>query len=214
MNGASLSSRCLPRRQALVRLVRPVVVVACVVVLGVVAAPRVEAMRPDTDPAAGTRCAALFAGCSTVAAVDDQREPAGAHLRWRWPLVPTPEVLQRFARPRSAYGAGHRGVDLAARADQHVLAVADGVVLFVGPIGGKPTIAVGHANGIRSTYEPVHARVAKGDHVRAGEVLGTVVVGGSHCTFTCVHLGALRGQTYLDPLTLLGVWRVRLLPWR
>lgn len=39
----------------------------------------------------------------------------------------------------------------------------------------------------------------------AGEVLGTVEPTGSHCT-ACLHWGLLRGDVYLDPLSLLPPW--------
>jgi murein DD-endopeptidase MepM/ murein hydrolase activator NlpD len=133
--------------------------------------------------------------------------------RWRWPLVPRPAVARPFVPPRSTWGAGHRGADLAAVVGQPVRAVADGTVTHVGVVAGRPTLTVTHPDGLRSTYEPVHASVHRGDEVRAGQVLGVVVGAGSHCTpAACLHLGALRGTAYLDPLSLLGPVRVRLLP--
>lgn len=129
---------------------------------------------------------------------------------WRWPLSPTPTVIRGFQAPQSQWGAGHRGVDLAAAAGQPVLAASSGVVTHVGVIAGRGTVTVLHANGVRTTYEPVLARVLRGDAVGEGQVLG-VVDGDSHCG-TCLHLGALRGRVYLDPLTLLSPRRVVLLP--
>lgn len=107
-------------------------------------------------------------------------------------------------------------MDLAAARGQPVRAVAAGTVTHVGVIAGRPTVTVTHTGGLRSTYEPVDATVRQGDSVTAGQVLGTLVVTGSHCSPTaCLHLGALRGRVYLDPMTLLGPVRVRLLPlWR
>lgn len=144
-----------------------------------------------------------------VPSVVDRSTP---RARWAWPLVPRPAVVAPFRPPSTAYGPGHRGIDLAASPGGTVRAVAAGRVSFAGVIGGKPTLAVMHADGIRSTYEPVVASVATGDVVTVGQPLGVVAVAGSHCTQTCVHLGAVRGSTYLDPLLLLGSWRVRLLP--
>ncbi len=132
--------------------------------------------------------------------------------RWLWPLAPRPAVRARFRPPGTAYGPGHRGVDLAAVAGATVHAVAAGRVSFAGVIGGKATVAVTHPDGVRSTYEPVTARVATGDLVAVGQPIGLVAGAGSHCTATCLHLGAVRGSAYLDPLLLLGWWRVRLLP--
>jgi hypothetical protein len=97
-----------------------------------------------------------------------------------------------------------------------VLAVEVGTVSHVGVVAGRPTVSVVHRGGLRSTYEPVTATVAVGDAVAAGTAIGTLESVGSHCLpRACLHLGALRGRAYLDPLSLLSTPRVRLLPlWR
>jgi murein DD-endopeptidase MepM/ murein hydrolase activator NlpD len=116
-------------------------------------------------------------------------------------------------RPATAYGTGHRGVDLAGAEGAAVLAVEGGTVTHVGRIAGRGTVTVLHGSGIRSTYEPVTTSVRTGAKVAGGAALGRLEVTGSHCLPTCLHLGAVRGRTYLDPLTfLLGGRRVRLLP--
>ncbi len=73
-------------------------------------------------------------------------------------------------------------------------------------------MTVAHANGLRTTYLPVAATVAEGQRVRMGEVLGTVSGPDGHCAQTCLHWGLLSGDLYLDPLHLLGLGQVRLLP--
>jgi murein DD-endopeptidase MepM/ murein hydrolase activator NlpD len=121
-------------------------------------------------------------------------------------------VTRRFQRPAGTWGPGHRGVDLAAAPGQQVLAAASGRVTHVGAVAGRGTVSLLHAGGVRTTYEPVSPRVRRGDTVRSGGVIGVVDErGGSHCT-ACLHLGALRGRTYLDPLVLLRPGRVVLLP--
>ena len=67
---------------------------------------------------------------------------------------------------------GHRGVDLAARPGQDILAAEDGVVAFVGVIVGVPVISIDHADGIRTTYQPVFPSVTVGDAVREGQPIG------------------------------------------
>jgi murein DD-endopeptidase MepM/ murein hydrolase activator NlpD len=122
-------------------------------------------------------------------------------------------VVRPFLRPASAYGAGHRGVDLAALAGQEVRAVASGTVTHVGRVAGRGTVSVLHPSGVRSTYEPVAATVTVGEVVERGARLGRLEVTGSHCQPACLHLGALRNGTYLDPLVFLaGPRPVRLLP--
>ncbi|GAA2732789.1 hypothetical protein GCM10009867_09460 [Pedococcus aerophilus] len=132
--------------------------------------------------------------------------------RWAWPLAPRPAVTRPFIRPTSTWGAGHRGVDLAAAPSSEVRAVEAGVVSHVGVVAGRGTVTVLHRSGLRSTYEPVDAVVEVGQVVTQGQRLGTLAQGGHCAPAACLHLGALRGATYLDPLTLLGSVRVRLLP--
>jgi murein DD-endopeptidase MepM/ murein hydrolase activator NlpD len=122
-------------------------------------------------------------------------------------------VTRTFDPPATDYGAGHRGVDLAGRAGQQVLAAGAGVVLFAGRIAGRPVISVLHANGLRTTYEPVEPSVAAGQAVARGSPIGTLAAGHAGCpTGACLHWGLRRGDAYLEPLGLLRPVRVRLLP--
>ncbi|MFC9117541.1 MULTISPECIES: M23 family metallopeptidase [Streptomyces] len=138
-----------------------------------------------------------------------------------WPVGVRPRVLRGWEPPATVYGAGHRGVDLAAAPGTPVRAVADGRVSFAGRVAGKGVVSVELAGTgeppLRTTYEPVRASVTEGTEVAAGEVIGTVEATGSHCTAPCAHWGLLRGDTYLDPLSLLPPWLLdrgpsRLLP--
>jgi murein DD-endopeptidase MepM/ murein hydrolase activator NlpD len=141
--------------------------------------------------------------------------PGARHGRWAWPLSPRPAVLRRFDAPDTRYGPGHRGVDLAAPVGAVVTVVDVGVVRHAGPIGGRGTVSVEHASGLRSTYEPVVPAVSEGDVVAAGQALGTLERSpdAGHCGPTsCLHLGARRAAWYVDPLALLARGRVVLLP--
>ncbi|HEV7145482.1 MAG TPA: peptidoglycan DD-metalloendopeptidase family protein [Pedococcus sp.] len=132
---------------------------------------------------------------------------------WAWPLSAPHPVLRPFAAPASRYGPGHRGIDVAGASGVPVRAVDSGTVSHVGVVAGTRTVTLLHANGLRSTYEPVAGSVAGGQVVRRGETIGTLVSDGTHCPpRACLHLGAVNGRTYLDPLTLLTGTRVRLLP--
>lgn len=132
---------------------------------------------------------------------------------WRWPLDPVPAVLRPFERPASTWGAGHRGVDLAAVEGQAVLAVSAGVITHTGVVAGRPTLTVLHRGGVRTTYEPVLGSLPVGSRVAAGQAIGTLALTGSHCgASACLHLGAVRGSSYLDPLVLLRGGPVILLP--
>jgi murein DD-endopeptidase MepM/ murein hydrolase activator NlpD len=140
------------------------------------------------------------------------RVPTGDYA---WPTPGWPRVGRPYQLPQTAYGAGHRGVDLLAAAGTAVLAAGAGTVVFAGELAGRGVVSVQHPDGLRTTYEPVTAAVAVGGRVQRGDVLGTVEPGHPGCPApSCLHWGVRRGaDTYLDPLRLVGRWEVRLLPW-
>lgn len=127
--------------------------------------------------------------------------------RWEWPLAGH-HVTREFDPPESAYGPGHRGVDVAGSPGSTVRAAAAGTVRFAGVVAGKGVVVVDH--GVeQSTYEPVRASVKPGDAVEAGDPLGILMSGHAGA----LHLGRKRGDAYLDPLELLvGPGRFRLVP--
>lgn len=129
-----------------------------------------------------------------------------------WPLVPSPPVVRGFDPPQTAWGSGHRGVDLLGHRGEPVRAARAGRITFAGRLVGRGVVVVDHG-GLRTTYEPVAAAVHVGEHVARGQRIGTLQVGGSHCfPRACLHWGLLHGETYLDPLLLVGAGPVRLLP--
>ena len=139
--------------------------------------------------------------------------PVQAANAWVWPMDPH-ELSMGFDRPAQNWLPGHRGVDLVGAIGDEVLAAGGGTIFFAGLIAGKGVVVVKHGT-LRTTYEPVIASVTLGERVRAGDVLGTLQPGNSHCanatTVTCLHWGLIRGKTYLNPLALVQK-RVRLLP--
>ncbi len=161
------------------------------------------------------RRALFLAGLCLLAAPAGQPSAVAARPtdpRWVWPLEPTPTVIRGFDPPQDAYAAGHRGVDLSGSVAQPVLAIGAGVVTFARAIAGRGVVVVDHGD-LRSTYEPVTTDVAVGQAVDAGDVIGLLQATHSHCLpDVCLHLGIRRGDSYLDPLSLLGPQRVRLKP--
>jgi murein DD-endopeptidase MepM/ murein hydrolase activator NlpD len=131
---------------------------------------------------------------------------------WGLPLAGGLDVRRAFDPPASAWGPGHRGVDLRGRAGTLVRAAGDGTVAHAGPVAGRGVVSIDHG-ALRTTYEPVRPLVSTGDTVTRGEPVGVLRRPGSHCTpASCLHWGLRRGETYLDPLVLLGRGPVRLLP--
>ncbi|RFU20014.1 M23 family peptidase [Geodermatophilus marinus] len=136
--------------------------------------------------------------------------PAAAAGAWTRPVEGA--VTRPFDDLPHPYAAGHRGVDLAGSPGRVVRAAGDGTVVFAGMVAGRPVVSVEHAGGLRTTYEPVTALVGAGRAVLRGEPLGTLAAGHDGCPVeACLHWGLRRGETYLDPLTLLSR-AVRLLP--
>ena len=134
--------------------------------------------------------------------------------RWVWPSDAPQTVVHPFAPPSTRWGSGHRGVDLAAVVGGSIRAPADGQVAFSGMVAGRPVVVIAHPGGLRSTFEPVSATVSVGALVRQGEVIGLLSAQPGHCApASCLHWGVLRGEVYLDPLSLIS-GRVVLLPVR
>jgi murein DD-endopeptidase MepM/ murein hydrolase activator NlpD len=149
--------------------------------------------------------------------------PAGAHgppvdpvPTGVWPLPaqpPThPQVVRGFDPPDDPFGSGHRGVDLAGVPGEPVLSALAGTITFAGSLAGRGVVVVDHG-ATRTTYEPVAASVRVGQPVLQGHRLGVLELAGSHCPpGACLHWGWRRGDTYLDPLLLVGGGAIRLLP--
>lgn len=131
---------------------------------------------------------------------------------WRSP-VGTLDLLTRFDPPPEPWLPGHRGVDLASGADLPVTAAGAGTVVFAEDLAGRGVVSILHANGLRTTYEPVEPLVAAGDTVTAGQIIGHLQPGHDSCPGRdCLHLGLKDGPLYLDPMLLFGKGKVRLLP--
>lgn len=175
-------------------------------------------------PVAGVGAMSVARAASPDAAVPGTTAPArqraarspsaaASAARFRWPLAGTPRVVRRFDPPPRPWLPGHRGVDLAATPGVEVRSAGAGVVLFAGTVAGRPVVTVGHTDGLRTTYEPVRSGPAAGARVAAGTPIGLLIAGHSGCAAAaCLHWGLRRGEEYLDPLALLGLGPVRLLP--
>jgi murein DD-endopeptidase MepM/ murein hydrolase activator NlpD len=160
------------------------------------------------------RCSALLAlGGVFAMAIAVPPLRAAPLAGWSWPLVPVPDrVVRDFDPPAQPWLAGNRGIDLAGHAGERVLAAGPGVVSYAGTIAGVGVVSV-TTGALRTTYEPLHVAVRRGQVVASGTVLGRLTLAGSHCLpAACLHWGLLRGDAYLDPLALLGLEHVRLLP--
>lgn len=137
---------------------------------------------------------------------------AASAADWTWPLAGPHDVVRQFAPPAHRYGSGHRGADLPAVPGAGVTSAGSGSVSYAGPLAGRGVVVVVHG-ALRTTYEPVVAAVSPGQQVGAGDLLGVLEPGHPGCPVpACLHWGLRRGDDYLDPVALVEVGPVRLLP--
>ncbi|SDI98938.1 Peptidase family M23 [Rhodococcus triatomae] len=179
--------------------------------------PTLRSTAPVRSIHRRSAAALLAAALVTTLAALTPSPAAAAPDRFEWPLAPRPQVVRAFDKPERNWLPGHRGVDLAGREGQAVVAAGAGVVVFAGSVAGKPVVSVDHPGGLRTTYEPVHARVAAGTRVGRGTVLGYLESGHPGCpaaSGTCLHWGLRRDREYLDPTLLVRAVPIRLLPVR
>ena len=142
---------------------------------------------------------------SLVLALIGAVTPAHAAVEpaWGWPVVGP--VIRAFDPPSDPYGAGHRGIDIAAAVGSPVLAPVAGRVTFAGKVGGQLYVTLDHGGGLVSTYSWISAAlVSKNDVVAAGATVALSGLGHPGSVVAHLHLGVKRDGAYIDPLELLG----------
>jgi hypothetical protein len=113
-------------------------------------------------------------------------------------------VVRPFDAPRSRFGAGHLGVDLAAAPGTAVHAAGPGVVSFAGSVAGGLHVVVAHAGDLRTSYSFLASiAVRRGERVAPGDVVGATGGSAPGHDGTVVHFGLRSGDTYVDPMLLL-----------
>ena len=152
-------------------------------------------------------------GTAGLAPTDRSAGPRRPRGRYQWPTGAPATVVEDFDPPAVVWGRGHRGVDLAAAEGTQIRSAAAGTVAFAGMVAGRPVVSIDHADGIRTTYEPVEPAVSAGDTVAAGQVIGTLLPGHRSDGVCALHWGARTGpKTYINPLRLLQPAVIRLKP--
>ncbi len=140
--------------------------------------------------------AALVVALLVAAAPAAGRERLDGPPRPYLPPVEAP-VTDPFRPPPTPYAAGNRGLEYATVSGTPVRAAAAGVVTFAGSVAGGLHVTVAHPDGIRTSYSFLASiAVRRGATVGQGQVLGR--------SGRRLHLGARRGDTYLDPASLWG----------
>jgi murein DD-endopeptidase MepM/ murein hydrolase activator NlpD len=139
---------------------------------------------------------------------------APAYGTYGWPV--RGEVIRPFEPPDEPFGAGHRGIDIAAPLGTTVRAAQSGTVAFAGPVAGSLFVSVDHPDGVRTTYSWLsEVGVRAGDPVQRGSPIGLTGPGHPGVDPSHLHFGARFAGQYIDPMLLLEgsvVGLVRLAP--
>jgi murein DD-endopeptidase MepM/ murein hydrolase activator NlpD len=122
---------------------------------------------------------------------------------WLWPVHGP--VIGAFEPPETPFGAGHRGIDIAAPFGTLVIAPDAGVVAFAGKVGGELFVTLDHGAGVTSTYSWISASlVRKGDAVVRGATIARTGRGHPGSAIPHLHFGVRRDGAYLDPMAFLA----------
>jgi murein DD-endopeptidase MepM/ murein hydrolase activator NlpD len=114
-------------------------------------------------------------------------------------------VARPFTPPVHRFGPGHLGVDFSAAAGTPVRAAGPGEVTVAGNVAGALHVVIAHADALRTSYSFLAtASVRKGQHVRAGDIVGTSGGTGANHVAQVLHFGLRVRDEYVDPMLLFG----------
>jgi murein DD-endopeptidase MepM/ murein hydrolase activator NlpD len=201
-------SRSAPHAPIL-RAVVPALMLLVVLVGPVLAAPGPAGPALSGPAPSGRLPLATFATVSGSVRIASALHELAEELRpvsYRPPVDGA--VVRPFEPPITDYGPGHRGVDLAAMPGTAVRAAERGRVHHAGAVAGVVWVSIDHRDGIRTSYGPLTSlRVRAGDEVERGAVIGLLAAGdhGQPDVDHGLHLGARRGDVYIDPMLLPGL---------
>jgi murein DD-endopeptidase MepM/ murein hydrolase activator NlpD len=142
--------------------------------------------------------ALMVVGLGSMSPSDAPLATAG----WPWPV--RGPVIRGFDPPEDPFGAGHRGIDIAAPIGTVVVAPAPGTVAFAGKVGGHLFVTLDHGGELTTTYSWLSATsVRKGDSVTEGQAFAATGTGHPGAAVPHLHFGVRLAGLYLDPLTFL-----------
>lgn len=142
--------------------------------------------------------ALMVVGLGSPISADAPLSTAG----WPWPV--RGPVIRGFDPPEDPFGAGHRGIDIAASVGTAVVAPASGTVAFAGKVGGHLFVTLDHGGELTTTYSWVSATsVRKGDVVTAGQAFAATGSGHPGSVVPHLHFGVRLAGAYLDPFAFL-----------
>jgi murein DD-endopeptidase MepM/ murein hydrolase activator NlpD len=121
------------------------------------------------------------------------------------PLPPVSgPIIQHFVAPSCERCSGHRGITIATRTGQPVLAVLPGTISYVGEVAGLTYVVQVVRPGVKVTYGWLtpQGSLAEGDEIVAGVIVGWAR---EH-----TYLGVRVDGQYVEPLRYLGLGGSRL----
>jgi hypothetical protein len=133
---------------------------------------------------------------------------ATALPHWQAPMEHL-RVSAFFGILHAPTGRTHGGMDFATPTGTPIVAPADGIVVastnrYMGESKWGEVVAIEHADGLRSLYAHMDKRkVKEGDHVSAGQQIGTSGATGK-ATGPHLHMEVSRNGDNIDPQSLLG----------
>src|SRR3954468_6692965 len=126
-----------------------------------------------------------------------------AAVPWQWPV--SGAIIRGFDPPDDPYGAGHRGIDIAAEVGTVIVAPDDGIVTFAGKVGGRLFLTIDHGGGVSSTCSWLTSvLVHKNDHVVRGQPVATTDWGHADLPVPHLHFGVRLNGAYVDPMAYLA----------
>lgn len=114
------------------------------------------------------------------------------------------KIKDRWGASRDGGSRRHKGIDIHAKKGTPVVAVCDGVIAKKAnmPIGGKTLWLKSEDYGWKAYYAHLDKQLVKeGQHVRKGQVIGTIGnTGNARTTPSHLHFGIERNNDWVNPL--------------
>lgn len=122
------------------------------------------------------------------------------------------KVISGFDLPAHNWLPGHRGIDVEAAESSTIVAPENGVITFAGSVGGKSSVSFWGNSGVTFSFEPATAAAPKGTKLTKNDIVALVKGHSDHCDGMCVHWGAKRNNSYIDPRLALSPPQILLKP--
>jgi murein DD-endopeptidase MepM/ murein hydrolase activator NlpD len=121
-----------------------------------------------------------------------------------FPVAGSSRIRDKWGASRGGGIRKHKGIDIHARKGTPVVAVCDGVIVekALTPIGGKTLWLRSEDYGWKAYYAHLDKQlVREGQHVKKGQVIGTVGnTGNARTTPSHLHYGISSGDDWVNPL--------------